>query len=275
VGCANERLDRKFTEDPGQRGGGEARVLRGGVVNRECSVCGQLDATALASRQPPLLDLDAGVTVAATARGASRRDSRRRRMSARDSVYILSLHEKGDSWRSKNTIYNSGMLYKSRYDVPRKRMFSNRPAEYDKFSPLTSTSFAGVTLADKLLVMGHGNMTRIAHIPADDLARDLRAWGLRAVGVVTFKACQLGSGWFLSQFVTHCRLQGIDIGWAKGYTGNVRTELKHTLYGKPTEVNRNPIGPHKAHRLVVVRGSHADTVPAPSAKDAVEIDPDD
>jgi hypothetical protein len=193
-------------------------------------------------------------------------------MTARNSVYILSLHEKGAPWDQKYPIHNTGIMYKSWYNIPRARMFTNRPSEYDKFSPLTPTSFAGVTLGDKLLVIGHGNQTRVAHIPADDLVRSLHGWGLRAVGVVSFKACQIGSGAFLSTFVLECGARGIDIGWAKGYTGYTRTLLKHDLYGKPIEHNRAPIGAHQAYRGVVVRGPHAGTVPAPAAHDAFEKD---
>lgn len=51
----------------------------------------------------------------------------------------------------------------------------------------------------------------------------LYANGLRAVGLITFKACNVGSGTFLEDFVAALNSRGVTVGWAKGYKGSAAT----------------------------------------------------
>ena len=63
------------------------------------------------------------------------------------------------------------------------------------------------------------------------LASMLRANGLRAVGLITFKACNVGGGTFLEDFVAALSSRGVTVGWAKGYNGSAATVLYENLDG--------------------------------------------
>ena len=47
--------------------------------------------------------------------------------------------------------------------------------------------------------------------------------GLRAAGLITFKACDVGKGTFLDDFVAALAKKGVILGWAKGYCGSSST----------------------------------------------------
>jgi hypothetical protein len=96
-------------------------------------------------------------------------------------------------------------------------------------------AFGKVTISDKLFIVSHGeaNGELGEGNNADTLARDLKMWGLRKVGLITFKCCNLGRGGFLDMFISACTRRGITIGWAKGYTGRASTE--RGIAGDPYE----------------------------------------
>ena len=158
---------------------------------------------------------------------------------------------------SMQIITNSAMNYALEKNISVERRFSTRDDETTsgfvsvrqlfgdknagKFSPLTGQPFSRLTETDKLFIFAHGVhygiawMTRTTAIakgydPSADnamqLAKFLRRYGLRRIGLITFKACFVGKGVFLNSFALALAANGIAAGWLKGYKGVAATEFK-------------------------------------------------
>jgi hypothetical protein len=115
-----------------------------------------------------------------------------------------------------------------------------------------------MTIADKLFIISHGGANGVIgeDKSPDTLVRDLKNWGLKNVGLVTFKCCHLGRGSFLEMFVSACSQRGVTVGWVKGYTG-----LSRTTYGITGEPWELVLGDHKIPkfgdaRFRIVKGNH-------------------
>jgi len=93
-----------------------------------------------------------------------------------------------------------------------------------------------LTIQDKLFVFAHADEKEVGFTHARMLASMLRANGLRAVGLITFKACNVGSGTFLEDFVAALSSRGVTVGWAKGYNGSAATVLYENLDGSSAGV---------------------------------------
>ncbi len=157
--------------------------------------------------------------------------------------YLLCVHEFGTKANSKNIITESAMDYANHHNIPLARRFSTRKREtggFDlrpfewrgQFSKLQPTSLSAMKTQDKLFVFAHADPSEVGFASARLMAGILQANGLRAVGLVTFKACKVGVGSFLEDFVASCVSRGIVIGWAKGYNGSAATVSKN---GRPSE----------------------------------------
>lgn len=151
--------------------------------------------------------------------------------------YMIVLNDPGTSGSSKNIISDSAMDYANERQIPLARRFSTRKREtskknwYDlrpfnyngKFSPLAANCLKPVTIKDKLFIVAHADEEEVGPMSAMNLAGMLKSYGLSSVGLITFKACNVGTGGFLEDFVAATTRYGIIIGWVKGYRGSAST----------------------------------------------------
>lgn len=145
--------------------------------------------------------------------------------------------------------------YRKGLHVPRQNCFTNRPAEYGYYTPLTAGALAHVTVEDKVILCAHGNTRMFGPYSASDLNLQLYFWGLRRAKLITFKACLLGVDTFLEAFRANCmrNTSRIEIGWIKGYRGTTSTDKKR---GKVHEyVWKDGRGVHGDDRVKIVRGT--------------------
>jgi hypothetical protein len=144
--------------------------------------------------------------------------------------YLINVHEINTSQKSKDIITRSAKKYIDYSHIPLNRRFTNREAEVGgdvKFTMVSGTSLQACNRTDKLFIFGHGDVKSVgAAESAGLMAWALKGWGLKEIGLVTFKACHVAEGNFLEDFVTKAAKQcGICIGWAKGYKGSSTTWL--------------------------------------------------
>lgn len=171
-------------------------------------------------------------------------------------IYIVNLHEKHIpfSKKSKDIIRESGTAYKKQHKLTKASCFTNRPSESDEFTLLGKNSLSSVTMNDKLYICAHADTKEVGPYKAEKLAEKLYDWGLREVKLVSFKACEVGKGDFLSRFVEACRGK-IKVGWVKGYTGAAGTV---TWKGKSREeitVGKEEVTGHDKRRLRLIPGT--------------------
>lgn len=159
-------------------------------------------------------------------------------------IWILTLFGMQDSSSQKKTISKAAKNYSKYFKVPLNQRFSNDDTELPKFSHFLIIrrdnigEFGGIELKDKLLIIAHGSPEKICVYTPQVIAEKLFQFGLRKVGVVSFKACDIGSGSFLTEFLAALEAKKVDVGWAKGYTGGTKTV--HSYPGsKPSESVRN------------------------------------
>lgn len=98
-----------------------------------------------------------------------------------------------------------------RFKIPRAHVVIPKPG-----------SLTAVTKYSKLLLLGHGNEAAFAigdkHYRPADLAQFLAYLGLKEVGLISFRACLIGSGNYLDLFRDELNKKNIKVGWLKGYT---------------------------------------------------------
>ena len=150
---------------------------------------------------------------------------------------MVLVHEFGESPSSKDIISDSAMAYANSKGIPLRARFSTRkretaersafdirPFKYSgQFTWLSDSALMPLTIQDKLFIFAHANDTEVGFTHARLLASMLYANGLRAVGLITFKACNVGSGTSLEDFVAALNSRGVTVGWAKGYKGSAAT----------------------------------------------------
>jgi hypothetical protein len=142
--------------------------------------------------------------------------------------WLISIQEHG-THHSKRIIKNAARDYVNHYHIPLRRCFSNRRKDYhhvfdpEGFLPLQADCLLNVKENDKLFIVAHANENVVGGFNAGELANQLHTWGLRNVGLVTFKACNVGTREFLQDFVNAAATKAIVIGWAKGYRGECKT----------------------------------------------------
>jgi len=151
--------------------------------------------------------------------------------------YILNVQDFGTSAKDKNIITESALRYAAYKHIPLQRRFTTRKRESDQrskfdirpfshkneFNFVSENSLTPVTERDKLFIFAHADDSEVGFAEAKHLAGMLVAFGLRKVGLITFKACEVGSGTFLENFVAALERRAVIIGWAKGYKGEART----------------------------------------------------
>jgi hypothetical protein len=150
-------------------------------------------------------------------------------------------------------IHASATLYFEWTQVPESRKWSTQDSPgWNKLEPhcLHKTFNKDYpTIKDKMMIIAHGTETEIGEegdgegmgtFPPAVLAAKLKRWGIKEVGLITFKCCNLGKGNFLNDFVNAAGTNGIQIGWVKGYTGGAATN-KSMFIGKPSESITRPM----------------------------------
>jgi hypothetical protein len=191
------------------------------------------------------------------------------------------------TYDSKQIITDSASSYAKSKNIPIDRCFSTRRSETEngrygkgfswnwnrgKFSALSPTSFLRVTQQNKLFIFAHGNDFGISFMsddglrpegtqapinPAGDnavaLASMLKAHGLSEVGLITFKSCFVGRGYFLNNFASALAMNGIRAGWLKGYKGAAAT-VEKPGGGVTEEITRNGKVLVDGQRLKIIRG---------------------
>lgn len=127
------------------------------------------------------------------------------------------------------TIRECAYAWRKRYAIPVERCFSLRfSRRQDHGEPLppgftelgrNSLSFSG--MQTKLIIVSHGNpyevgIGRTAQ-DAPAFAAQLAVWGLKEVGLLTFRNCLVGKRTFLDDLVMYLSTWGIGVGWLVGY----------------------------------------------------------
>jgi hypothetical protein len=120
-------------------------------------------------------------------------------------------------------INESSTTYSKYYTIPQARRFV-LPYESTKadtnWTHLGPQALSGVTANDKLLIVAHASPTAVANMTYTALVNEMYAWGLREVGLIVFKCCNVGRGTFLESFAQHAFTRwDMKIGWLKGYRG--------------------------------------------------------
>jgi hypothetical protein len=150
-------------------------------------------------------------------------------------VYIVVLQKDGHEWVRRVPIYDSVSAYQAWYNVPKAKKFANTAGETETYTALGSESLSPITLGDKLMIFAHGNEAKLGPFDsATDLCIQLRNWGLKEVGLITFKACLIGKGDFLEIFKLQC--DASKVGWLKGYCGSARTDYSWGAYLLPSSL---------------------------------------
>ncbi len=119
--------------------------------------------------------------------------------------------------------------WRERYSIPQDRCFVYSNEAFDGFRPAHGDSLSFCGPSTKVIVVCHGQPEGLVLggglIYAESMAGLLMSWGLRRVGLVSFKACLLGVATFLDDFVADLRRRHAQIGWTIGYKHTVRLGL--------------------------------------------------
>lgn len=89
-----------------------------------------------------------------------------------------------------------------------------------------------LTISSKMIIVGHGAPNSCARYYPDRLAFFLRYLGVKNVGLISFKACHIGSAFFLENFAFECTKRGIQLGWCLGYKGTMYPFRGHLIIGE-------------------------------------------
>jgi len=130
--------------------------------------------------------------------------------------FIVNLNAGDDAARRHTAVW------RQRYQIPYHRCFGfGVPSGPDciPLYPLSSTSLAAVDRFSKLIVVSHANACRINSWTPLELAERLRAWGLKEVGLIAFKACHVGQASYLDELAGCLAGLGVRFGWLIGYRG--------------------------------------------------------
>jgi hypothetical protein len=118
---------------------------------------------------------------------------------------------------------SDALAWKSRYSVPDELCFADFKAGYGLkgFRQLGPRSLVASDTRTKIIVVSHASSVGIAveglgYYP-HDVAQVLREWGLRAVGLLAFRGCNLGKAVFLDALASCLSAEGIRCGWLIGY----------------------------------------------------------
>ncbi len=119
--------------------------------------------------------------------------------------------------------------WRRRYAIPAGRCFSHRfprghrlagqlPPGFTELGP-DSLSFSD--LGTKVIVVSHGNPYSVGNGNSQQDARafaaQLAVWGLKEVGLLSFRNCLVGKRRFLDDLVEHLSNWRVGVGWLIGY----------------------------------------------------------
>lgn len=120
--------------------------------------------------------------------------------------------------------------WRARYSIPQDRCFAYSDEAFDGFQPVQADSLSFSGTSTKIVVVCHGKPEGLVVegriLYAESMAGLLVAWGLRRVGLVSFKACLLGVGTFLEDVEADLRRRRVQIGWLIGYKHTVKMGLE-------------------------------------------------
>ena len=93
-------------------------------------------------------------------------------------------------------------------------------ADGEVFPALTRDCLRDIcTLETKVLVFAHGDQYTVDGMDPTDLTAYLKKLGIHKVGLLAFKACEVGKGHFLIDLRRRLDMAGVQVGWLIGYTG--------------------------------------------------------
>lgn len=121
---------------------------------------------------------------------------------------------------------------KKRYEIPESHVI--KITKYSR-GLVTGRELSGVSLHSKLIVISHGTKNvlhtcfqgDINHFEFFELVLEL---GLKEVGVISFKACNIGKGNFLENFRAEL-CHELEIGYLLAYKGPAVTVWRHEGVG--------------------------------------------
>ena len=174
-------------------------------------------------------------------------------------TYLLNIHDKGIPFnkKAKNIIRDSAMDYMAYYKLPKSQCFTNRPNETENLTIVGSGSLAPLTINDRLLILAHADTTEVGPYGPKALAEKLQGWGLTAAKLITFKACEVGAGTYLDNFVAACSGK-ISVAWVKGYKGAASTDKGFGGHPRElVEIEGVDVKGHDPRRVRIVPGTVA------------------
>lgn len=153
-----------------------------------------------------------------------------------ENVFMLAMISESEKEKKRKIIERGLGIYHDHYGYERVPLVQ-RFSEYTKIgwtSPTEETFGGRIGIKDKLLIFGHGNSDEMGpdHLSPQQLADQLSQWGLQNVGVISFKACEIGQGTFLEDFRKACEERNINVGWIKGYD----SEIEYSEEGGQTHI---------------------------------------
>jgi hypothetical protein len=150
--------------------------------------------------------------------------------------YILCIEQSDASQWENDIITRSARAYSMKYGIPLQRRFTtrkgamNRLCDWDctwdklpDFQYLGPNAFRTCDMCDKLIIVAHGTPSAVGNFSARDLSGYLSMSGLQRMGLITFKACNVGKDRFLYEFLKKLAQNQVYVGWAKGYMGAAET----------------------------------------------------
>lgn len=143
--------------------------------------------------------------------------------------YVILCLNPGDS-----VIRSSANAWKARYKVPDTHCFAWGAAPQGYQSLDEDVLSQRVNSQTKLMIFAHANESRVNGLSAPTLALWLLYWGVKQVGLIAFKACEVGKGDYLETLFAN---RGpMNIGWLIGYKPSTSTMGKYLLFGEAREV---------------------------------------
>ncbi|WP_156123988.1 hypothetical protein [Enterobacter sp. Bisph1] len=146
-----------------------------------------------------------------------------------DNVAILILDEIDSTIES--TVLSCLRRYPNSYLVSKYEPKKTSPLNHAKAASANILE-AHLTLFSKLIIIGHGAPHSCARYYPDRLAYYLRCLGVRTVGLISFKSCDIGNSIFLENFAFECVKVNIQLGWCIGYKGTVHPFMGHFVIGE-------------------------------------------
>jgi hypothetical protein len=118
---------------------------------------------------------------------------------------------------------HDALAWTRRYSVPDNLCFADFGADDRQigFGQLCPHSLTASNMGTKIIVVSHASSISmdigdVAYYP-HNVAQALREWGLRSVGLLAFKGCELGKATFLEKLASCLSNQNIRCGWLIGY----------------------------------------------------------